>query len=102
MSGHTLGRGQNAAGGRSIIQADARRRFGSHHHLGALFYKNYGQADIPAFGDVARHLGYLRLILLRYLLVGGGLLAAWAAILYRKAPAAVLDKHKTVRQVRGH
>ncbi|HHT28599.1 MAG TPA: hypothetical protein GXZ82_15350 [Firmicutes bacterium] len=68
----------------------------------ALFYKNYGQADIPAFGDVARHLGYLRLILLRYLLVGGGLLAAWAAILYRKAPAAVLDKHKTVRQVRGH
>jgi hypothetical protein len=68
----------------------------------ALFYKNYGQASVVAFGDIAQHLAYLRVILWRYLLVGGALFAVFAAVLFQRSPAVASDEQKVMRRVQEH
>ena len=56
-----------------------------------LFYKNVWQVAIPAFGSPEPYLAALRGLLVRYLVVGGGLLLVWwsGLILARSRPVAL-------------
>lgn len=44
-----------------------------------LFATNYLNASVEAYGPLAQHLGYLRVLFWRYIAAGGALFAGWLA-----------------------
>lgn len=63
-----------------------------------LFYQNYWDAAVPAFGDMTTHLAGLRQIFWRYVGAGGLLGGMWWLAIRQASDRSVSPKQERVRQ----
>ena len=65
---------------------------------GILFYRNYWNAAVPAFGEVSMHLVRLRSVFWRYLGVGTLIAGMWGFVAIRQRVQKPSDtRHERIR-----